>query len=384
MNDLKYRLLRHLRRAAAAASVSRVYPAADAAPKQIGLFTAALLDRLRADPDVLSAGAGNMVPFSESTFVTAFNLPAGSGEGKPSRVRAWSYQVTPGYAEALGLHLRAGRFFEAADDPAVTVSGPRERGVRHRYLPDANPIGRTFTGPYRATQPSEIVGLVGNVLKDGADKTVVPAIYTVARANMPLAYEVDLVLRTAGDPARAAGTVRRLARALDPTVVVGTTRPLADRLRASFDQPRFSTAVIAAFATVALVLSALGLFGVLSYTVTQRRRELSVRAALGAERRDLFSLVLREGLAVTAGGLVGGMLAAAALAQLAKGVLFGIAPVGPIAYWPRRCSFPMRGRVPDSAPRRQRRTCGKCAEATLRCVSFPYLLWLSEAFGRRR
>jgi ABC-type antimicrobial peptide transport system permease subunit len=115
-------------------------------------------------------------------------------------------------------------------------------------------------------------------------------------------------------------------------VVVGTTRPLAERLRASFDQPRFSTAVIAAFASVALVLSALGLFGVLSYTVTQRRRELSVRAALGAERRDLFSLVLREGLAVTAGGLAGGMLAAAALAQLAKGVLFGIAPVDPVAY----------------------------------------------------
>jgi hypothetical protein len=272
------------------------------------------------------------VPFSESTFVTAFNLPAGSGEGKPSRVRAWSYQVTPGYAEALGLHLRAGRFFEAADDRPSRYPVLVNDEFVHRYLAGANPVGRTFTGPYGAKQTCEIVGVVGNILKDGADKKTVPEIYTITRADLPLSYEVDVVLRTAGDPARAAGTVRRLARALDPTVVVGTTRPLAERLRASFDQPRFSTAVIAAFASVALVLSALGLFGALSYTVTQRRRELSVRAALGAERRDLFSLVLREGLAVTAGGLVGGMLAAAALAQLAKGVLFEIAPVDPVAY----------------------------------------------------
>jgi putative ABC transport system permease protein len=173
---------------------------------------------------------------------------------------------------------------------------------------------------------------VGNILKDGADKPAVPEIYTITRADMPLGYEVDLVVRTGADPARTTGTVRQVVRALDPAAVVGTTRPLAERLRASFDQPRFSTAVIATFASVALVLSSLGLFGVPSYTVTQRQRELSVRAALGAGRRDRFALVLREGLTVTAGGLLGGMLAAAALAQLARGVLFGIAPIDPVAY----------------------------------------------------
>ena len=97
-----------------------------------------------------------MVPFSESTFVTAFNLPAGPG-GKPTRVRAWSYQVTPGYAEALGLHLRAGRFFDAGDDQPSRYPVLVNEEFVHRYLSDANPIGRTFKGPYSATQPSEIV-----------------------------------------------------------------------------------------------------------------------------------------------------------------------------------------------------------------------------------
>jgi hypothetical protein len=273
-----------------------------------------------------------MAPFSESTYVTAFDLPAGSGGGKPVRVRAWSYQVTPGYAEALGLRLLAGRFFDASDEqPDSYPLIVNEEFVR-RYLADANVVGRTFHGAYGSKRMSQVVGVVGNTLKDGPDKAAVPEIYIIARPDRPLGYELDVAVRTAGDPALAAATVRNTVRAVDPSMVVGTTRRLADRLRASFDQPRFATAVIGAFAGVALVLAALGLFGVLSYTVSQRRRELSVRAALGADRRDLFSLVLREGLIVTAGGLVTGLIAASLLTQLAKGVLFGIAPLDPIAY----------------------------------------------------
>ena len=129
-----------------------------------------------------------------------------------------------------------------------------------------------------------------------------------------------------------AGTLRQGVRAVDPGAVVGAMMPLARKVQDSFAQPRFATAVLSMFALLALLLASLGLFGVLSYTVMQRRRELSVRAALGADRRDLITLVVREGLVVTAAGLCVGLIAASVLAQGIKGLLFGITAVDPLAY----------------------------------------------------
>jgi putative ABC transport system permease protein len=313
--------------------VAQVFPPAGATPQRVAQFTAALLERVRADPAVVSAGIGNMVPFSESTFITAFDLPAGSGAGKPTRVRAYSYEVTTGYAESLGLRLRGGRLFDAGDERPDRYPLIVNEEFAHRYLPGDRAVGRTFVGgPYGSKITTEIVGVVANVLKDGSDKRIVPEIYTIVRRDIPLGYELDLVVRTAGDPARSAGTLRQMVRALDTGAVVGTTMPLARRVRDSFAQPRFATTILGMFATLALLLASLGLFGVLSYTVTQRRRELSVRAALGADRRNLIALVLREGLAVTAAGLCAGMVVASLLAQAIKGLLFGITAVDPLAY----------------------------------------------------
>jgi hypothetical protein len=247
-------------------------------------------------------------------------------------VRAWSYQVTPGYAEALGLRLRAGRLFTSADGRADRYPVLVNEEFAARYL-RGNAIGRTFAGgSYGPKATCEIVGVVGNVLKDGHDQRVVPEVYSVARADNALSYEVDVVARVAGDPRVAVEALRAAVASADADAVVGPAQPLAERVSRSFAQPRFSSSVLVVFAGVALVLASLGLFGVLSYTVTQRRRELGLRAALGADRMRLMALVAREGLTVTACGVAAGLAGAALFARAIRGVLFGIAPIDPFAF----------------------------------------------------
>jgi len=311
---------------------AQVFLPGDAAADRVSRFSDRLVERLRTLPGVQAAGAGNMMPFSALTYITAFDLPPSSAGAKPTRVRAWAYQVTPGYAEALGLRLREGRLFTEADTrPDRFPILVNEEFVR-RYTQGSG-VGRTLTGvAYGSKIASEIVGVVGDLLKDGNDQKPVPEVYGVARADNAVSYELDVVVRVAGDPRLAAGSVRDAVAAIDADAVVGSAAPLNGRVDRAFAQPRFSTSVLAAFAAVALVLASLGLFGVLSYTVSQRRRELSLRAALGADRRRLMALVTREGLTVTTYGLVAGAIAAVILARALRGLLFGIAPLDPVAF----------------------------------------------------
>jgi ABC-type antimicrobial peptide transport system permease subunit len=149
------------------------------------------------------------------------------------------------------------------------------------------------------------------------------------------AFAVMLIvgaMRTAGDPAALAALLRKTIRDVDRTVIVERVEPLADQVSTSMAQPRFATSVLITFAVVALALASVGLYGVLSYAVSQRRRELGLRAALGAGRGDLVALVLREGLLVTALGLALGLAGAAALTRVMQGLLFGVAPLDAVSF----------------------------------------------------
>ena len=139
-------------------------------------------------------------------------------------------------------------------------------------------------------------------------------------------------MRTIGDPSPLAPAVRALVRGVDRDVVIDRIEPLATSVAASLDGPRFAAGVMATFAGVAMLLAGIGLFGALSYSVAQRDRELGVRAALGAQRRDLVSLVLGEGLTVVVPGIVLGMLGAVAFARLMQELLFGVTPIDPVAF----------------------------------------------------
>jgi putative ABC transport system permease protein len=306
-------------------------PGGAAKAEHVGALISALLARIRAVPGVASAGAGNMMPLDNATMIAGFPAPWTAPGAAPGVARALSYQVTPGYAEALNLRLRRGRLFIDADRSAGTRAWLVNDEFARQYLPP-DPVGYRFEqrselGPI----PSEVIGVVGNVLKDGNDRKPQPEIYVIPRDSGRFSGRFEIVVRATDNPAALAPGVRALVRELEPTAAVETVT-LSQRVAASVEQPRFATAVLGTFALLALTLASIGLYGVLSYSVSQRRRELGVRAALGAARGDLMRLIVREGLGATVAGLAAGLVATAFLTRLMQSVLFGVGPLDFVAF----------------------------------------------------
>jgi putative ABC transport system permease protein len=235
--------------------------------------------------------------------------------------------VTPGYAEALGLRLHEGRFFNDRDVGAATQPMLVNREFVNQYLRRGSVVGRRFEGLFEEHAFVEIVGVVGNVLKDGLNARVQPEIYLLPGKRMSLDTEFAVVVRTSGDPVSLIPVLRAIVHDADRFAAVDELTTLEQRVSRSVSQPRFATLVLTAFAALALCLASVGMYGVLSYNVAQRRRELGVRAALGATRRDLLRLVLRDGLMLTLIGLALGIVSSAAVTRFMSNLLFGVKPL---------------------------------------------------------
>jgi putative ABC transport system permease protein len=299
-----------------------------------------LLPRLRATPGVVAAGAGTMMPMYSMTAMTTFAISGTFGAPDAQIARARTYVVTSGYAEALGLTLKAGRLFSEGDVQAAARPMIVNEEFARQYLQNQPAIvGFAFGDPSKTDlgTRTEIVGLVANVLKDGNDSPPQPEVFIQSGWPAHAPYQrivqyINLVVRTTGAPAAMAPVVRTLVRDADAAAIIDRVEPLAPMVAASMAQPRFAARTIGAFALVALLLAAVGLFGVLSYTVAERRRELGIRAAVGAHRGQLIALVMREGLLVTAIGIGVGLLGAAALTRFMQSVLFGVTPLDPWSF----------------------------------------------------
>jgi putative ABC transport system permease protein len=295
-----------------------------------GKAARAVLDRVRALPGVTTAGIGNMAPFAPMSAVIQVTLRGDSAEPLTARVR--SYVVTPQYAETLSMPVREGRLFDERD----LSSGIRPVIVNeefvHAHLNDGRPVtGRRFTNPHWDFTV-EIVGVVADVLKDGLDTAAQPEMYNLPKAPFGFPSFLNLVVRATGDPLAIVPAMRLAIRDAYPSAAVDDIETLRSRVSASVSEPRFAMAVLSAFATVAVALAAIGLYGVLSYQVSQRRREMGVRTALGASRTSIMRLVIGEGLAITIGGVVLGLLGAAWLSRLLQAMLFGITPHDALAF----------------------------------------------------
>jgi predicted permease len=292
-----------------------------------------MLARTRALPGVSVAGASNMMPLDRATLIAGFPAPWTAPGGERRSARSLTYIVTPGYAEALGLRLKKGRVFAESDFGSGVVPWVVNEEFARLYLP-SDPIGYQWKYPATAATPeriNEVVGVVANTLKNGNDTAVQPENYQIPRDPARFTGRFEIVARTAGDPSAAAPALRSLVRELAPGSAVETVT-LSQRLETSVDEPRFAMTILVVFALLALTLASIGLYGVLSYSVSQRRRELGVRTALGASRSAIVRQVIGEGLVVTAIGLGIGLASAAALTRLMQSALFGIEPLDPVSF----------------------------------------------------
>jgi ABC-type antimicrobial peptide transport system permease subunit len=204
------------------------------------------------------------------------------------------------------------------------------------YLTDGRPAtGRSFPGMFPGWLGKDtvvdIVGVVEDMLPAAFDARPQPQIFVAEGAGAHIGH-VTLVVKTNGDPAATAPLLKDIVRQLEPGATIERLGPLAAKISASVGEPRFATFVLAAFAVLALVLATTGLYGVLSYNIAQRRRDIAVRVALGASRGDIVKMVLRDGLSTTVAGLAVGVLLATFATRAMATALFGVTPLDTVAF----------------------------------------------------
>jgi putative ABC transport system permease protein len=301
-------------------------------PQQFINFYERLLEGARALPGVRAAALSNSLPPDSTEFSDVFRIegrPAIPGQVPPI---AYVIRVTPDYFRALGVALRRGRFFTAAD----TSEAPRvvliNETLRRRFFPNEDPIGKRLnTGNDRQPMWNEIVGVVGDVKYNGLADEIQPAYYQPLAQAPSSAISIILKTETA-DPLSLTAAARDVVKSVDNELPLAYVSTMEQRLALAAAQPRFRATLIALFAALALVLACVGVYGVISYSVANRTPEIGVRVALGAQSRDVLRLVLRQGMALTLAGVGCGLLASLALTRLMRKLLFGVSATDPLTF----------------------------------------------------
>jgi putative ABC transport system permease protein len=305
-----------------------IYPA----PERRFALIEQVLQRLTSVPGVAEAAFTSELPLTPGGSTSAFDLKSRDAAGGIVRVQASPRIVSPRYFSTLGMRLRAGRAFSDQDtetsEPVVIVN----QSFARRYLGDA-PLGAKV--PLTAYGPpdgppieSTVIGILEDVRYVNAATRSQPELYyshRQMRGRLPV-QTVTLLARLAGDIGPAAAALRSVVRESDERLVAEAVLPLEQRLLTTLARPRLYALLLGGFAGFALLIAAVGLFGMLSYVVSERSRELAIRAALGARRMDLLRQVLGQGLVVVSAGLFVGTLASAWLMRFLSTELYGVTP----------------------------------------------------------
>jgi putative ABC transport system permease protein len=286
-------------------------------------FFRRLFDDLAAIPGVEKAGGVIPMPLTGPGFVLAFSIEGEPipkpGEGPSSNMRI----VNEDYFAAMGIPLKMGRVFERSDGAEAPQVMVVNESFVERYLPGKEPLGHRLNfGPVEEPDWITIVGVVGDVHHEDLALETDPEAYW-PYSQRPF-VNTTLVLRTAGDPLDLAGPVRDVVRKIDPNLPVYEMRTLETLVAASVSESRFRSLLLGLFAGLALLLAAIGVYGVISYGVTQQRREIGVRMALGAARGEILRFILRGGLGLVVAGVVVGLIGAFFAGRVLESMVYDV------------------------------------------------------------
>jgi putative ABC transport system permease protein len=296
-------------------------------------FVKEILRRTSSLPGVRYAavGGGNGVPLigphNSGTF-TIEDQP-GADATLPS---AQLSVVSPDYFRVLDTPPVRGRWFTDGDDAQAPNVALIDEALARRYFADHDPIGRRIKRGGRGSNAPwmTIAGVVGNIKTDGFDQPDQPHLYLPILQNP--GYAMAIYLRTEGSPSSLTSSLREQVRAVDPNLPIFGERTMEDVVSASLSQRRFAMQVVGLFGLLALLLAAIGIYGVMAYSVNQRTREIGIRLALGASTGAILRWVLKQGMVMILGGVTAGLLGAFVLTRLLRSLLFGVAPTDLLTY----------------------------------------------------
>jgi putative ABC transport system permease protein len=299
-------------------------------PKQWAAFSEELTTRLQAQPGMKDSAVAGPLPIVDCCVTLAFQIVGNPPPQAGTEDTANYVPASPRYFSVMGIPLLRGRFFNESDSSSSTAVALISEALSKRYFPNEDPLGRhlMFGFPANGVVSREIVGIVGDVHDVSLGKEPGPMLY-VPFAQAPL-YGAEVVVKSTLSTSAVVGAIRTVTHSIDKNLPVTDIMSLSEALKTSVAQPRFRTLLFGLFGAIALLLAAVGIFGVISYSVSRRTHELGIRMVLGAQPGSVLRMILRETLALTLIGMAVGVPCVVAAARLMRHMLFNVTPYDPV------------------------------------------------------